>query len=173
MTKMHVRMIIEIMGKPASNVKEALAGLIDKLGKEKGVKILDRKIHEPVPIEENKEFFTTFSEIEAEFESVANYLGIIFAYMPSNIEIISPENLDLKNVDLTELGNRLIDRLHGYDAIAKRLVFERNALINQLNALAGKVKGAENNSELKRISLESKPNSKDKSKKNKKGKKRK
>ncbi|PIN94994.1 hypothetical protein COU56_02315, partial [Candidatus Pacearchaeota archaeon CG10_big_fil_rev_8_21_14_0_10_31_9] len=99
--------IIEILGRPADHVKTTMEQLVDRLGNEKGTKIIQREIHEPVEYsleEETKEneitikqkLFTTFAEVEAEFEGVEHLLMATFNYMPSSIEIISPENFILK-----------------------------------------------------------------------------
>ena len=63
MSKLHVSLIIEILGRPAEHVKESLNMLVVKLGSEKGVKIIDKKYHEPAPVENSKDLFTTFAEV--------------------------------------------------------------------------------------------------------------
>ncbi|MEM4271532.1 MAG: hypothetical protein QXD13_00335 [Candidatus Pacearchaeota archaeon] len=136
MEKMRANLIIEIMGKPKEHVAESLKLLVDKLGSEKGVKITEKTLHEPVEVKDSKELFTTFAEISAEFDSFEKYLGIIFAYMPSNVEIISPESLQIKNSELTDVGNKLLARLHDYDAIAKKIIAEKNFLLAKLYEVA-------------------------------------
>lgn len=135
MEKLQVNLIFEIMGRPKEHVSNSLNLLIDKLAAEKGVKLLEKKLHEPKPIEKS-DLFTTFAELTLELDSLANYFGIMFVYMPSNIEIISPENLEIKNFELTELGNKLISRLHDYDAIAKKMLTEKNILLKKLYEVA-------------------------------------
>lgn len=139
MSSINARMIIEIMGKPKEHVAQALSGLIEKLGKEKGVTILSNKEYEPRAVEKSKELFTNFAEIEVEFDSLNTYFGILFAYMPSNIEIISPDKFKLDNFELNAMGNALVTRLHNYDAIAKQMIGERNMLINKVKELGGQV----------------------------------
>ena len=65
-----------------------------------------------------------------------NYFGILFAYMPSNIELVSPEQINLRNDEFNILANKLAARLHDYDAIAKRMIAERNILVNKLQEVA-------------------------------------
>lgn len=134
------RMIIEIMGRPPEHVTKAIEMLIEKLSQEKGITIKDKIIHEPVEVKEAKNLYSTFAEIEVTFDSIATYLGIMFAYLPSNIEIIQPQELRLKNEELTSLGNTVIARIHAYDALAKRLIGERDMLANQLNQIRGGAK---------------------------------
>jgi len=136
MDKIQATLVLEILGKPAEHIKTALAGLVDKLGEEKGVKILDKKVHEPTQVKESTELFTTFAEVSAEFDELANCFGILFAYMPSHIEITSPANLSLSNIDFNDLCNKLLVRLHDYDAITKKFIYERNFLLTKLREKA-------------------------------------
>jgi len=134
--KIHASMIIEILGRPPEHIKEALDTLVKKLGTEPGIKVIGSKIHEPTLVGDSKDLYTTFAEVDVEFNSLANYFGVMFAYMPANIEIISPETITLQNLDLNELGNRLLSRLHDYDAVTKKLIYERKFLVEKLHEFA-------------------------------------
>jgi len=136
MEKIQATMIFEILGRPAEHIKTALASLVDKIGAEKGIKVIEKTIHEPTEVKESKDLYTTFAEVSVEFDSLANYFGTIFTYMPANIEIISPVKFDISNLDLNELGNKLIARLHEYDSITKKFIYERNFLLKKLNEVA-------------------------------------
>lgn len=135
MEHIEARMIVEIMGRPAEHVTSTLNLLADKIGSEQGVKLKDKKIHEPIPVKDSKDLFSTFAELEVEFDSVVSCFRVVFAYLPSNFEIISPESIKMKNEDITTLANAISARLHDYDAIAKRLVAEREMLVNKLKTL--------------------------------------
>ena len=63
MSKLQTNMVIEILGRPPEHVTEAINGIVDKIGTEKGVKILERTCHEPIPVEGSKNLFTTFADI--------------------------------------------------------------------------------------------------------------
>ncbi len=136
MEKVQANMIIEILGKPKEHVKEALNTIVQKLSSEKGVKILEKNSHEPVEVKDAKDLYTTFVELMVEFDSVSTYLLISFAYLPSNVEIISPESLNITNQDLTFLGNKIIQRVHEYDAIVKNVLMERDMLVRKLQEVA-------------------------------------
>lgn len=135
MEALHVRLIIEILGKPKEHVLQTMNILVEKLGKEKGVTITQQTIHEPRLAKDSKELYTTFAEIEAKFDGLDIFFGIIFAYTPSNIEIMSPSNLKITNEELTSLGNILIGRLHLYEAVTKKLVSDRDVLVNKLKSM--------------------------------------
>jgi len=136
MGDIHVSLIIEILGRPEEHVKEALKTVVTKLGAEKGVKLITKNYHEPKAVEDSKDLFTTFAEVDIEIESLANYFGILFAYMPAHIEITQPEKITLHNSELNELGNSLMQRLHNYDAIVKTTVNERNFLLKKIEEIS-------------------------------------
>lgn len=139
MEKIVASMVIEILGKPSSHVKEAMLSMVARLGSEKGVKIIHKEVHEPKELEESPKMFTTFAELDVELDSLSNYFGIIFAYMPSHIEISNPERISLQNHELNDLGNSLIQRLYGYDAITKNTVAERNFLLSKIKEISPEI----------------------------------
>lgn len=132
MEKLKVSIVLEILGRPADHVNESLKQLVEKLRTEKGVKVTNHKFYEAAPIENSNEMFSAFTEIDAEFDSISNYFGIIFAYMPSHIEIINPEKIIMSNIDLGNVGNILLSRLHNYDAIAKRFLVDTNFIMEKM-----------------------------------------
>ena len=136
MSKIQARLMIEILGRPPENVKEALNTITTKIGSESGVKIINKQYHEPIPAQDSKDLFTAFVEIEAEFDTIENYLGIVFAYMPSNVEMISPEKITLSNAQLSEIASKITQRLHDYDAITKRTLVERDIVLQRLREVA-------------------------------------
>jgi hypothetical protein len=133
--KIQAHLILEILGRPAEHIKEALNELLKKLGTEKGIKIISQDVREPNPIKDS-DLFTSFADITVELDSIDQFFGIIFAYMPAHIEIIYPEDLSLTNFQFNDLGNRILSRLHEYDALAKKIVFERKVLIDKLKEKA-------------------------------------
>ncbi|MCX8158708.1 MAG: hypothetical protein N3D20_00200 [Candidatus Pacearchaeota archaeon] len=136
MKNLQVDIVLEILGRPKDYIKTALEQLIERLSKEKGVKIISQKIHEAKEIENKKDLFTSFAEVSLELDSLSSFFGILFAYMPANVELISPEKIELSNAELNELGNKLIARLHDYDAITKKIIVERNIALNELKKYA-------------------------------------
>jgi len=157
MEKLQVNIVIEILGRPKEHVVEALNSLIEKLGGENGIKIIKKTIHEPIQVKESNDLFTSFSEATLELDNLYNYFGLLFGYMPSHIEIVHPEKIPLTNFDLNDFGNKLIQRLHEYDAITKRAMVEKNIIIEKLQKIApdvlqeifGENKKSEKNSENK------------------------
>ncbi len=128
MEPVRARLIIEIMGRPPEHISRALQEIVDKMDNEKGASIKSSTVHKPVAVKDSKGMFTSFAEIEIEFDSIPTCFWMCFAYMPSNIEIMHPESFKVSNADLNSLIGNIVERLHKYDAIAKTLIAQRDAL---------------------------------------------
>lgn len=136
MEKIKASLILEILGRPPEYLMESLKMLLDAMDKETGIKIIEKRVHEPIQAPDSKDLFTSFAEITIEADSLETYVAIVFKYMPANVEIINPENMTLRNSDLSLLTNRIVLRLHEYDAIAKRLVVDNDMLKKKLFEVA-------------------------------------
>ena len=132
MDKLQANLILEILGRPKEHILEALNQLVARLSNEQGIKVIEKTIHNPIEVENSKDLFTTFAEILVELESIDNYLGIMFGYMPSNIELINPEKITLTNKNFNELAHKIISRLHDYDAITKKALIENEILAKKM-----------------------------------------
>lgn len=130
--KINAVMILEAIGKPPEHLTEALNNLIKEVEKEKGVIILNKILSEPALTKDRKDLYTAFVELEIEVEEAINIAILMFKYMPSHIEIISPENITLTNNGLNDLFNELTRRLHGYDEVARVIQIEKNILEKKL-----------------------------------------
>ncbi len=132
MTALTAKFIIEILGRPAEHLKTALAELVDKMGTEKGVAVLNKEIHKPKPVEKVDNLWTTFADVEMRFETLPIFFNAIMTYLPAHIEVYEPEYFKLNTFEVNEFANFVVARLHNYDALAKRTMSERDILINKL-----------------------------------------
>ncbi len=131
-------LILEIIGKPKEHLVETLESLINKMDSEPGVKVIEKKIQEPVIMKDNKDFFTTFAEVEVEVSGVMDLVILMFQYMPAHIEIIYPELIALTNQGWSDILSELTRRLHGYDEIARVLGVEKDILERKLRDILEK-----------------------------------
>ena len=170
MGKIQAQVILEILGRPAENVKKALKDLIKRLDNEQGINIISQKIHKPKSVKKSKELFTAFADVTLDLDSLDNYFGLLFAYMPSHIELIEPERIELSNFELSDLASKLIQRLHSYDAVTKRMIVERDLALRKLKEISPelfKLKDIPLETELKPKKQSRKKSSKKKTKKSK------
>jgi len=136
--KIDAIMIVEVLGKPKEYVVEILEEIVGRIGAEKGIKILDSSIKEPRELEKQKDFFTSFAEIEFEADEMLQIVFLVFKYMPSHIEIISPEQITINNYEYTDILNSLTKKLHNYDEVARIIKNEKDILEKKLRSLEDK-----------------------------------
>jgi len=132
-------MIIEIAGRPATHVKEALEAHIGKMDALKDVMIVYMKISEPTLIDEEKEIYSCFAEVEIEVETLFRLSELIFDYMPSSIEVLSPDSVSLNVQESSMFLNDLAGRLHKYDEIAKIAQLRNKQLFNAYQQLQAQI----------------------------------
>jgi len=131
-------MILEIIGRPAEHLTETLKEIIKKIDEEKGVEVKEHKINESVLIKDQKDFYSSFAEIEVEVEEILYLAMLIYKYMPAHIEIIEPGLIMLSNNGWSEIFNELTRRLHTYDEVARVLQIEKGLLEKKLRELLPK-----------------------------------
>ncbi len=130
--KINAILVFDIVGKPPEYLIETLKNIIKKIGEEKGVNVKEEKLNEPVLMKNQKEFYTSFAEVEVEVEEILHLAMLMFKYMPAHIEIISPELIALDNNGWGEILSELTRRLHGYDEVARVIRSEKEILEKKL-----------------------------------------
>lgn len=138
--KINVRLIIEIAGRPPEHLTETLNELIKKIDEEKGVGVEEKIIHEPVLMKDQKDFYTSFAEVEAKIEDISTLNLLYLKYMPAHVEIIQPELISISNSDLNDMLNETLRRLHHYDEVARVMQTEKMILTNKFKSLIEKQK---------------------------------
>ncbi len=123
------RCIIEILGAPKEFIAKKLQEHVDKI-KQDGLDVQIEKYAEPVP---SDKLFTQFVELQISFKDVQELLDFCFDTMPSTVEIMSPEKLELDTAKFELFINDLQAKLHETDMMLKGLqaqkgVLDRNAI---------------------------------------------
>jgi len=136
MDKIQASLVLEILGRPAEHVKEALIGVVKTIGEEKGINITKKEFNDPIPAQNSKNLFTTFVNLDVDLDTLDNYFGLLFTYMPSHIELINPEKITYTNAQINELGNAIVQRLHHYDSITKRAMIDKETYEKKLKEVA-------------------------------------
>lgn len=131
----HASLMIEVVGKPAEHIEQALSLAIDKLAKERDFELIEKKMHKAKPVKESKTLFSTFVEIEFLVDKFSRLVDIIFDYMPSSVEIIDPPDLNLKLDYANSFLNDLAMKLHQYDAALKTLKLQLSILAKKFEEM--------------------------------------
>src|SRR3989344_4916487 len=114
------RAIVEVLGKPKEHIEASLRKYIEKLKEDKNYTVHSVDFAEA---QEKKEegLWAAFAEVELSTEKVINMVNFSLDYMPSLLEVISPQQLTLRDVELSTFLNDLQAKLHAVDMIAKQL----------------------------------------------------
>ena len=153
-----------MIGKPKEHLTASITKYTDQISNEEGTKLTERNIAEPNNIEGTNDLYSTFADMTIEFESVDKLFRFIFKYMPANVEVLSPSSLELSSQELSTLSNFLTTRLHDYDAVAKKLITDKDFLISKLKEFAPNLFKAQEAKPLEQEKVEEKKSTKKKSK---------
>lgn len=132
MVALKAKFIIEILGRPVEHLEKTLSDLIDKLGTERGVSLLHKEINKAKKVEKAENLWTAFADLDLGFESLPIFMNTVVTYMPAHVEIYEPEGFKMNAFEMNEFVNFVVSRLHNYDALAKRMMGEREILISKL-----------------------------------------
>lgn len=123
------RCILEILGAPKEFIKKKLEEHIAKL-KEDGLDVQLETYEEP---KQQNELFSQFVEVQIKFKDAMQLLDFCFDSMPSSVEIISPEKIEVDMANFEKLLNDFQAKLHHTDMMlknmqAQKMVLDKNAL---------------------------------------------
>ena len=121
--------IIELMGSPKDHIEELIKKIVDNLKGEDKVKIIKEKISDTIEV---KGFWSNFAELEIEVEDIAALVDICFDYMPSSIEILEPDKVEMDTRYMSNFVNDLLARLHKYDMMLKNFYAENKLLKDRI-----------------------------------------
>lgn len=119
------RVIINVVGKPESQVIQAADLIIHKLKKDENfivnnIEVSDVKKEDPL--------FTLFAEIELLTKNIDQIAWFCFDYMPASIEIIEPRELKYKSEQMTNFFNDIQQRIHSLDLALKTMALENKKI---------------------------------------------
>jgi len=117
--KIRALLIIEVAGRPPEYLKEALVSHINLLKEYKEVRLISSSPSEPRKIEDAQDMYSCFSEVEIEADNFLKLCDVVFDFMPSSVEIISPSELAFNLSDATIVLNTLAGRLHKFEDLAR------------------------------------------------------
>lgn len=112
-------LIIEVMGRPAEYLPQALKEHVENINKVKDTMITKLTIADSKLIEGQQDAYSCFAEVEVRTDSLSSLMGLVFDFMPSSVEVLEPYDLGFDSQEASMFLNDLAGRLHKYDEIAK------------------------------------------------------
>ena len=126
------RAILEVLGRPKEHVENTIKTLVAKAKERHDVSVINEKFAD---IREEGKLFSTFVELEIVEKGKNNLSAFCFDFMPSSIEVDKPDQVILRNADLSDVYNDLQAKLHTVDMIAKKLNAENDFLRRNLGTM--------------------------------------
>lgn len=131
--ELRIKAIIEILGKPKEHVEKTIANVINELKKREGLTLINEKIAKTKKLEN---FFSSYVDVELKLSSMDQLIDFCFDFLPSNVEIIEPEEINLDSHLLAEYMNDLLAKLHQQSMVirnmhAENLVMKQKLGINK------------------------------------------
>lgn len=130
--ELQIRAIIEILGIPKEHVEETLQKVLTELGNRKGVTILSKEIAETKQLEK---FFSTYVDVELKLADMDKLIDLCFDFLPSSIEILEPERINLESYKLAGFMNDLLAKLHQHSMIIRNLHAENLLMKEQFKKI--------------------------------------
>lgn len=130
--ELQIKAIIEILGIPKEHVEETLQKVLTELGNRKGVTILSKEIAETKQLEK---FFSTYVDVELKLADMDKLIDLCFDFLPSSIEILEPERINLESYKLAGFMNDLLAKLHQHSMIIRNLHAENLLMKEQLKKI--------------------------------------
>jgi hypothetical protein len=125
--KVEFRVISEILGHPKEHVDTTLKIYIEAIKKNNAYKILDEQLFDAEK-QEKTGMYSGFVDLRIETKSFNEVVGFCFDYMPSSVEIIEPNEITMKNRELSGFLNELQAKLHNIEMNLKNLSAEKDIL---------------------------------------------
>ncbi|HLC56223.1 MAG TPA: hypothetical protein VJJ23_03230 [Candidatus Nanoarchaeia archaeon] len=124
-----IKTIVEIAGFPKEFVGETMHKVINNLKSNEKIKIHKIELAE---VAEIKQLFSTFADMELEFKEIPDFLTFCYDYLPSSVELMEPESLELPAKDFDDMFNDVLARLHQYDLVLRNINAENIRMKNEL-----------------------------------------
>lgn len=109
---------IEVMAVDEDTTTSALKNHLDKIKSQEGIKIFKEDLDEPEEVEDPpqqvSQAYSQIAEIEFIVSSVKNLITFTFLYGPSSVEVLEPEEVELKISELQDMANTTAALVHQY-----------------------------------------------------------
>jgi len=126
MEKITINSMIELVGTPKKHIEDTMQNVIKLIKENEKFELINQKIAEPKQItvpgaEQIKDVWSTYGEFEVSFEKLEDIEKFCLDFMPSSIEILKPEKIQLPATDLEDFINDILQKLHQYDMVLKKI----------------------------------------------------
>mgnify|MGYP001588610459 FL=1 len=125
--ELKIKAIIEILGRPKEHVEDTINKVIEEIKNRKGLTLLENKVAKTKKLEN---FYSSYIDVELKLSNMDQLIDFCFDFMPSNVEILEPEELTLDSHLLAEYMNDLLAKLH-HQSMVMRNIHAENLVMKQ------------------------------------------
>ena len=123
--KITAKAIIEVAGFPKEHVEKSIQDIASQLDKNEEFKVISKEIEE---VKEVNKMWATFIDTELEFENLKDLLKFNLYFLPSSVEIVEPEKLNIDTNEMSDFMNTMQAKLHEYTGAINKLIIENKFL---------------------------------------------
>ena len=124
-----IKTIIEILGKPKEHVEATIKKVSEELRKKEGITIINEELAETKEVDS---LFATYIDLELNLADMDKFIDFCFDFLPSSIEILEPEKLELESEKFAGFMNDLLAKLHQHSMIIRNLHAENLVMKEKL-----------------------------------------
>lgn len=122
-------------GFPQEHVNQVIDKVVEKIKTEEKIKVVSLNKSEANQL---KEFWMGFIELELVFDDLVTLNHFCFDYLPSSIEILNKETIDVPRATLTLLLNDMLVNMHKYNMHITNLNAENEVMRQKLEKVNDK-----------------------------------
>ncbi|MFP4402622.1 MAG: hypothetical protein ACLFPL_05345 [Candidatus Nanoarchaeia archaeon] len=136
--KVLLKAIVDIAGKPAQVVSDAIDRVEQELQEHPKLEVRDITKADPDLENEKTGMYTAFIEVELECRTVRDAMVFIVDYLPASVEILEPHKLNVTNEELTDVLNDMVRfQIKNVNEI-HQLKVRNHALVKKLKSIENK-----------------------------------
>jgi len=124
METIKTKAIIEIVGKPKEHIEQTMEKVVKLIEENEKFNLLDKRV---AKVKEIKGLWSTFGDFEIGFSNFEDISSFCFEFMPSSLEIISPDELKINAKEIENFTNDVLTKLHQYDMVVKQMILQQKA----------------------------------------------
>jgi hypothetical protein len=125
----------EVMGNPKEHVEKTIHDFMDNIRKDFQINILNEEYGEAEEVPKSEGLWSTYCDAEILTDNLDKFNWLCVNFMPSSIEIIEPQELRIKDKDLTNWFNDLLAKLHEVSISYRQATTKEDLLIENMNLL--------------------------------------
>lgn len=125
--------IFEIAGKPKEHVEKAMKMTIERIDENQNIIFVEKEFGEP---EQNDEgIWSAFIDTEILFKGIGDINHVVTNYLPSTINILEPELIEIRQEIATEFFSDLMSHLHQVNTERVQYIQKSNQLQKNAHAI--------------------------------------